>query len=127
MYYVTQYYTSTPTIRTLETPWDKHRKLSIHRVTNDNIIAILDSSGSISLTWASKIKDKIEKNDSEISKIESEEGEGESESDDILIKFDKTIPLNHQLLAVTISKVEDQTDKKKSKKKNKRQKVREDE
>ena len=127
MYYVTQYYTSTPTIRTLETPWDKHRKLSIHRVTNDNIIAILDSSGSISLTWASKIKDKIEKNDSEISKIESEEGEGESESDDILIKFDKTIPLNHQLLAMTISKVEDQTDKKKSKKKNKRQKAREDE
>ena len=127
MYYVTQYYTSTPTIRTLETPWDKHRKLSIHRVTNDNIIAILDSSGSISLTWASKINEKIEKNDSEISKIESEEGEGESESDDILIEFDKTIPLNHQLLAMTISKVEDQTDKKKSKKKNKRQKVREDE
>ena len=94
---------------------------------NDNIIAILDSSGNISLTWASKIKDKIEKNDSEISKIESEEGEGESESDDILIKFDKTIPLNHQLLAMTISKVEGQTDKKKSKKKNKRQKVREDE
>ena len=125
MYYVTQYYTSTPTIRTLETPWDKHRKLSIHRVTNDNIIAILDSSGSISLTWASKIKDKIEKNDSEISKIESEEGE--SESDDILIEFDKTIPLDHQLLAMTISKVEDQTDKKKSKKKNKRQKVGEDE